>query len=338
MSPTLDGSDDKTRATQQDLLEDGDGMRRKADEEGNDDTCDEDDEDVEADISWGLIPCYPFPAEFSLPVGRSYIQVIRHLCPTHPKGTRTLAIFLPGVHGGVGPCRTPGTHFCENALYPTVCRALASNELARVDCYRCSWPYMRPRLDYAVTSVFCVLQYALLQAIGADVAEDDSHASDSAQDTAALIAASVQDTEAPREFRVVFVGHSLGGAVVLNAACSVAKQFAEGQPRFPGFEDAVVRFAGVCTLNGAADLDRIQGGEAALEALRPARALIIAGDDDQIVPCDASTRMHAALPGEHKKHLLLPGGTHDLFGHKEQVVNALQTFILECSGHEQSSA
>ncbi|CAK0847862.1 unnamed protein product, partial [Prorocentrum cordatum] len=171
-------------------------------------------------LSWGsgLVAAYPFTPDFQLEFQGSRIEAIQHLCPGHPGGTRAVAVFFPGVHGGVGPCRTPGRNYCPDALFPTVCRRLVELPGADVDCYRVSWPFMRPRVAYAVGGACRILHHALLQAMRGT------------------------PPSAPcREVRVVFVGHSLGGAVALQAAEVVARHFGadgEGGQQMEGLEIA----------------------------------------------------------------------------------------------------
>jgi len=221
-----------------------------------------------------------------------------------------VAVFFPGVHGGVGPCRTPGRNYCPDALFPTVCRRLVELPGADVDCYRVSWPFMRPRVAYAVGGACRILHHALLQAMRGT------------------------PPSAPcREVRVVFVGHSLGGAVALQAAEVVARHFGadgEGGQQMEGLERAVVRMAGVCTLNGA-----FASGQEEREAtgsLWGVRALVVAGTDDEVVPPETSRVLTEALPMQGKRLLELEGGTHDLFTYKEQLVEEVTRFIVECAG------
>eukprot|EP00439_Symbiodinium_sp_Y106_P039314 s3892_g4.t2 len=111
------------------------------------------------------IPPYPFPADFQLPFGQDErVNVISQLCDS-PGGPSTIALLLPGVHGGVGPCREPGSNFDENCLYAMVAQRL--QELGRaVDVYRCSWQFMCPTMTYSLNAVCHVLQHALKQALG----------------------------------------------------------------------------------------------------------------------------------------------------------------------------
>lgn len=262
-------------------------------------------------------PSYPFPADFQLEFGGSHIMVCQHLCRQHPEGTRAVAMFFPGVHGGVGCCRTPGETFDDAALFPTVARRLIDSG---VDCYRCSWPFMRPRMAYAVGAACRVLHHALLEAFRGGRG----------------------DGRGAREIRVFIIGHSLGGAVAIQAAEVIARHFGPdgtGGQAMEGLEDAVVRLAGICTLNGALDVGRIlHENKDPFASLRGCRALLICGDADEAVPPEATRQLCEALPMEAKRHLVLPGGTHDLYTHKERLVQELCGFLVGAGGRGEEEA
>merc|ERR1739848_892900 len=74
---------------------------------------------------------------------------------------------------------------------------------ADVDCYRCSWPFMRPQMSVAIGGACRVLQHALLNAM--------TSPSDAG--------------EGLREIKVFFIGHSYGGAVASRVADIVAGHF-----------------------------------------------------------------------------------------------------------------
>lgn len=267
----------------------------------------EDDADEAADYAaMASMPSYPFDSDFHLEFGDTRIEACRHVCRGHPGGTRTIVLFFPGVHGGVGPCRQPGTNFDEDALYPTLARRLA--DAGDVDCYRCSWPFMRPRMSNAVGGACRVLHHAILQALQEQP----------------------EDAET-REFRVCFVGHSLGGAVAVHAAEVVARHFgADGTAGqgMEGLEKAIVLLWGICTLNGALDIRQHRLG--AFESLRQCRALLVCGDADQVVPPEATGELFKALPSKSRRQIVLPGGTHDLFTFKSQLIDEIGRFI-RCS-------
>merc|ERR1712096_373111 len=119
-------------------------------------------ESVLPGIMMRCVPAYPFNADYSVDVQGSRIEVARHLCRNHPGATKAIVLFFPGVHGGVGPCRTPGETFDADALFPTLAASVPAEH--DIDCYRCSWPFMRPRMDYAISGACRVLHLALLEA------------------------------------------------------------------------------------------------------------------------------------------------------------------------------
>jgi len=96
-----------------------------------------------------------------------------------------------------------------------------------------------------------------------------------------------------------------------------------------GFERAWIRMAGIITLNAAVDTRDFEEAHG-LENLSSCRALLVSGDADQVVPPDSTAALHEALPTPHKRHLHLEGGTHDLYAHKEQLVEELVQFISDC--------
>merc|ERR1719359_646189 len=119
----------------------------------------EEEDENDEDIDQPRIPTYPFPSDFCIEFdGSDKIEACRHHCLRHPEHTKSIVICLPGVHGGVGPCRTPPNNFDENALYPTFARSITSQH--DVDVYRGSWRYMRPSIRAAVGGVCRLLHHA----------------------------------------------------------------------------------------------------------------------------------------------------------------------------------
>eukprot|EP00434_Breviolum_minutum_P034422 symbB.v1.2.030467.t1/scaffold3403.1/size114713/4 len=145
------------------------------------------------------IPAYPFKADFRLEIHGSAIDVMQQVCQQHPRGTKAIAVLLPGVHGGVGPCRQPGEIYDENCLYAVVAKRLHECS-APVDVYRCSWPFMRPDMNTALSSVVRVIHCALLSA-------------------------KIAGSKSKRRVKVILVGHSLGGAVAVNTALYLCQHF-----------------------------------------------------------------------------------------------------------------
>lgn len=124
----------------------------------------------------------------------------------------------------------------------------------------------------------------------------------------------------------------------MQAAEVVARHFgpagrglSPGRPAMQGLEHVAVLLAGVCTLNGAINVDDLEvgGSGMAFESLAKSRTLLICGEDDKVVSPRSSTKLHEVLPSAEKRLLSLPGGTHDLFSHKACLIEQLTSFILE---------
>lgn len=258
------------------------------------------------------IPAYPFHPHFSLKSHSSSIDVIQRTCRGR-KGTKAIVILLPGVHGGVGPCRQPGEVYDKNCLYAAVSKRLREID-APTDVFRCSWPFMQPQMVDAVAGVCRVLHYALIRA---------------------------NVSKHKRKVKVILVGHSLGGAVAVNAALRLCQTFGpdgSGCRSIEGLENAKVKIAGLCTLNAALSPRSLMQGS--LEDLKQLNALIVSGDADEVVPPVASRHLHEVLKencSSAVRHLSLPGGTHDLFQYKDWLVSELTNFICQCLTHRTAS-
>lgn len=247
-----------------------------------------------------LVPAYPFNGDFSLEFRGSRINVAQHLCKQHPSGTRGIVIFIPGVNGGVGPCRQPGDTFDDAALYPTLAQQLVEDH--DMDCYRCSWPFMRPHMQYAVHGTCCVVHHALR-----------------------LVMKGHCGTK--RKIQVFLVGHSLGGAVAIESANFISE-------RLKSLEQTSFEVAGVCTLNGALNIRQLEAaseGDELFPGLHKARCLLICGDCDEVVEPEATSRLLEKLPTGTKRQLTIPGATHDLFTAKTQLLNEITCFLTEGS-------
>jgi pimeloyl-ACP methyl ester carboxylesterase len=149
---------------------------------------------------------------------------------------------------------------------------------------------------------------------------------------AVLKALEVHDGDASdsaREFRLFFIGHSLGGAVVCNLA-SMISQHLRTNGGINGLNNAVLKIVGICTLNGAITMDGIEKNQ--FDDLHDSRALVICGDADDVVPPVSSFHFFEALPMKDKRQLILPGGSHDLFAYKEQLIEEISNFIIDGVG------
>ncbi|CAE7226816.1 mcfN [Symbiodinium natans] len=246
-----------------------------------------------------LSSTYPFPAEFKLEFDDDqHINVISHLCKS-PKGPSTIAFLLPGVHGGVGPCRQPGSNFDSSCLYAMLAERLLDTSDA-IDVYRISWQFMRPGLEYALNSICRVLHYALKKA---------RH-------------------RGSTSIRVVFVGHSLGAQVAVHAAYVLSRLQADGHA-FLGKagESMSMDVRGLCTLN--APVNNWEVAADVQKALVPLKALLVSGDADEVVKPRSTKKLFKALRCKDKRHLELAGGTHDLFQHKDLLTEEVSQFILD---------
>lgn len=163
---------------------------------------------------------------------------------------------------------------------------------------------MRPRLKYAVSSGCSVLQKSL----------QDASCTNADSDT--------KGGEGERCLRVFFVGHSLGGMVALQTALTAAKYMPDIQ-----FGSTRAYVAGFCTLNGAVDSRQAEQCPEAFEVLSHARALLIAGDADAVVPPEATEDLYRALPIAAKRHLIMPGAEHDLYTCKQELLDELESFL-----------
>lgn len=249
------------------------------------------------------VPAYPFKKQFSIKYSGTHVEVIRHRGHASSQGTRAIAIFLPGIHGGVGPCRCPGNLDDSEALFPTVCRRLEATASLGIDCYRCSWPHSFPSTSTSVSGILRLLNFALSKVI---------------------LAHEQQGVETRQQIQVIFVGHSFGGAVAMMAAEAVARSFG------PACGGAAC-VSGIATLNSALDFPRWKDRGFKFESLDNVRSLLVCGDSDEVIPASATRCLHKALGTEQSRLLEIPGGTHDLFSSKEQLVEELSHFIAECA-------
>lgn len=107
--------------------------------------------------------------------------------------------------------------------------------------------------------------------------------------------------------RLLLVGHSFGGAVVLNAAGSSA---------------AVI---------GVAALSSQTAGIGDVAGLSPRRLLFAHGEADEVLPAACSRRLYA-MAAEPKKLILYPGCRHGLDQCRDQLDRDLTRWIGSCFG------
>lgn len=145
--------------------------------------------------------CLPFPRSRQIEHERGrHINVVHHTSASVER--RCVVVFLPGVRGGVGPCRAGGRDFDEDALFPRLAEGIS--RAYPVDCHRVSWTSSSPDLDEMVHAVCRVVFYALT------AAQTSAHA------------------------RLVLVGHSFGGAVAFIVARQLGTMIAGTQARIAG--------------------------------------------------------------------------------------------------------
>mmetsp|Transcript_6564 Transcript_6564/g.17611 ORF Transcript_6564/g.17611 Transcript_6564/m.17611 type:complete len:416 (-) Transcript_6564:277-1524(-) len=263
------------------------------------------------------VPAYPLMGNLELKFSGESIGVCEHL-GEELGDTRCIVIFLPGVYGGVGPCRKPGADFDDNALYPLVARGKVSK--GSIDCYRLSWKFMQPDMLHAVGGTCHVVYHAVRQAAKRYRANG---------------------LEPPSTISVVFVGHSLGGAVAVHAAEVLGRHYGEGGQGNQGgrararrgSRGSEVCVAGVCTLNSAMD----RGAAEMTSALTNTRAMMICGASDKVISPRTTESLFRIFPSDHKKFVELPNGTHDLYAYKDVLVAKVSDFIIEVASGQSSA-
>mmetsp|Transcript_52266 Transcript_52266/g.154261 ORF Transcript_52266/g.154261 Transcript_52266/m.154261 type:complete len:492 (+) Transcript_52266:138-1613(+) len=243
------------------------------------------------------IPAYPIMADYKLEVGDESIEVCEHL-GAELGDTRCIVIMIPGVNGGMGPCRAPGVIYDDEALYPSIARGRLSK--GDTDCYRVSWQYRSPNMRYCINTVCNVVHRAVHQA-------NKRYKANGLK---------------PPTIRVVFVGHSLGAPVAMHAAEVMGRHYQHLKTR--GQE---IRVAGVVTLNGA----RNEPLELTTEALSNMHGLMICGLMDEVVTPIMTKHLFQIFPSTSKRFIQLPYGTHDLYAYKDVLLETLEDFIIKAA-------
>lgn len=160
-------------------------------------------------------PCYPFPHDVKLCMGEKeqegYIQVACHKPPKGKSGSRrghAAVFFLPGVHGGVGPCRADNSNYDQRALFPQLADRLAKS--SGLHCYRVSWSRQCPPIEEVLQGLVALAGRVVRR----------------------------------RKRKVIIVGHSFGGNAALLLAETLQRSFHEQPNSWP--KGASIQ--GVCTL------------------------------------------------------------------------------------------
>uniref|UniRef100_A0A6U9FYI6 Phospholipase/carboxylesterase/thioesterase domain-containing protein n=1 Tax=Zooxanthella nutricula TaxID=1333877 RepID=A0A6U9FYI6_9DINO len=163
----------------------------------------------------GHVACYPFPQCWRIYAPqtdtRQFIEVVAHRPPRRDRRhlhAHGAVLFLPGVHGGVGPCRAANATYDADALFPTLATRLS--QIAGLHCYRLSWNRQSPDIPATLHGIVTLMRRVLR-----------------------------------RGRREVFiVGHSLGGSLAYVLADLLGKHFAEQPRTWP----RGARVAGICSL------------------------------------------------------------------------------------------
>eukprot|EP00928_Gymnodinium_smaydae_P095396 TRINITY_DN819_c5_g1_i1.p1 TRINITY_DN819_c5_g1~~TRINITY_DN819_c5_g1_i1.p1 ORF type:complete len:639 (+),score=134.93 TRINITY_DN819_c5_g1_i1:85-2001(+) len=252
-------------------------------------------------------PCYPFDGREVLEFDGGHVVLALRDASAPIRG---LVVFCPGTHGGVGPCRTPGTNHDPNALFPTLARELES---VGVSSCRVCWSAMHPPLGEAMRGVLLAVHLALRRAIDADPSLVGDGAAAGDREGGARAAGA-------RRLGICLVGHSLGGAVVLAAARLLLRLLPELREKMGGVS---VDLLGVCTLAA-----QERGGIEAAAALGSIRKLFLHGSADAVLPYQVAERLHEAAPPP-KEMAILPDGEHDFFTYKAHVLSRVRGFIAD---------
>jgi len=239
-------------------------------------------------------PCYPFQGDCEIEVdgGKVHVASSETEPDIPPIG---IVVFCPGTHGGVGPCRTPGSSYCPNALFPTLASMLKTEGIC---CYRVCWSAMHPPLDEAIQGTLRVVLRAL-ERIGGRAPSG-------------------------RKVGICLVGHSLGGAVVLATSHLLSQMLPDINASGEG-APAGQELLGVCTLAA-----QESGSIASVQRLTApgVRKLFLHGSADAVLPWQIVERIHDAAT-EPKEFCVLPGGEHDLYGFRGHLLGKVSAFLTD---------
>jgi len=276
---------------------------------------------------------YPFPdPDLQLhcnATGATY-YVASHL--SKAAEVEAVVVFFPGVHGGVGPGRTPGENYDPNAIFPTLARRLSSEHPA--DCYRVSWQAMFPSMSEGMRGGLLVVHHALSRI----------------QD-----ACSERHPESPMPtVRVILVGHSFGGAAALQCAKFLHTRILGPPGQIPGAESSAAQDAGAgggsdassetvepaaCTserpaifcaarLVGLATLAaQFRGAVEVVDSLDESVAkAFVHGTQDAVLPVDTVHTLYEQAC-EPKELFVVEGAGHDMQPYKDSVLAFLDDFL-----------
>lgn len=279
---------------------------------------------------------YPFPdpdVQLHCNATDTTYYVASHL--TKAAEVKAVVVFFPGVHGGVGPGRTPGENYDPNAIFPTLARRISSEYPA--DCYRVSWQAMFPSMSEGMRGGLLVVHHAL------------ARIQDSCRE---------RHPESPMpEIRVILVGHSFGGAAALQCAKFLHTRILgpPGQvpaPESSGCTSAEDENAGggsagdsetdetlACTVERPAIFSaaRLVGLATLAAQFRGAVEVVasldesvakafVHGTEDAVLPVDTVHTLYEQAR-EPKELYVVEGAGHDMQPYKESVLSFLDDFL-----------
>eukprot|EP00927_Polykrikos_kofoidii_P016098 TRINITY_DN17227_c0_g1_i1.p1 TRINITY_DN17227_c0_g1~~TRINITY_DN17227_c0_g1_i1.p1 ORF type:complete len:369 (-),score=65.77 TRINITY_DN17227_c0_g1_i1:306-1349(-) len=268
-------------------------------------------------------PCRPFPHDFELQYTASKRPTVVRVA-SHPAASgedELVVIFMPGVHGGVGPCRERGQSYDADALFPMVARDITRD--LPVSCYRISWRAQGPDLAEAVLGVLLTITHAFRGADGwCDKIVPESNAEE--MDTSVA-----SDVCSPRRKhrRVMLVGHSLGGAVALRAAKvlqDIRRSETGGRDEL-AFSAILSEVEIACIVTFAA---QGTGAFGAVEDLVGIPKLFFHGRNDDVLHHGIAKRLHSSSAAPSEVRLVKNCG-HDFVPHKVRLGEELRKWVIK---------